>query len=561
MQSPMSPARRAVEPGLKRQAGQGQVEHVGPVVIGISGGSCSGKTAIAEDIKRRLMLPDKVTIIKQSSFYKDGSEHSEVNERKYNFDHPDAFDFVLMVNTLKKLRKGESCYIPSYDMETRRRSPRAKKVKKVHVVIFEGIFALYWPQVRELLDLRIFIHEDEDTRLANRLLRGEAEGRDVGEELDHYLSFVKPSYQRYIAPTMQEADLMVPNGSSNAIAKSAIVQVVRLQLMATGVVPLHSSFALQASDDTQPLVHTMAGNTELQGLVDLVVAGLTRGALAREMLVLYCDRVSYLLMEYCASICPGTAGEASPVHISISGYSEVLEGGLHTFCRLARIGKIQVEDSRVCTVRSFAEQEQPRERALDTPPRPSSGTSPAHTPSRKLSSATRNSPSPFSSPVFAARTQSPWFGSEGFDLGPPHPEAMKKTVSPDIGNSTPSAGSGGPSTPQRRPQRGQDTKELPQVRVRIMYLPKNCDDCFCLVMLPVLCDADLVRVILQCVRGWQVPVHRLLLVGLLADEELVRLLAEQHVGLQLVYAKLWQQPQASDLRTLEQALQVKYLGL
>lgn len=541
---------------------QGKVESIQPVVIGISGGSCSGKTAIAEDIKRRLMLADKVTIVKQASFYKDGGEHPEVNERKYNFDHPDAFDFVLMVNTLKKLRKGEACYIPSYDMETRTRSPRAKKVKKVHVVIFEGIFALYFPQVRELLDLRIFIHEDDDTRLSNRLLRGEAEGRDVGEELDHYLSYVKPSYARYIAPTMQEADLMVPNGSSNAIAKSAIVQVVRLQLMATGVVPLHSSFALQASDDTQPLVHTMATNTELQGLVDLIVAGLARGSLAREMLVLYTDRVSYLLMEYCASICPGAAGDTGPVHISLSGYSEVLEGGLHTFCRLARIGKIQVEDSRACSVRSVAG-EDVAPRVLDTPPRSTSLTSaasPTNTPNRKMS---RGSQSPFSSPVFVARQQSPWFvsGAEGFDLGPSHPEALQKSLSPDIGGSTPSAGSGCPSTPQRRAAPRVLDKSQQQVRVRIMYLPKNCDDCFCLVMLPVLCDADLVRVVLQCVQGWQVPLHRLLLVGLLADEELVRALTEQYIGLQLVYAKVWGPPQASDLRTLEQALQVKYLGL
>lgn len=189
-------------------------------------------------------------------FYKilNRKQHEMAERNEYNFDHPDAFDFELMVDVLKKLKEGRKVEVPVYNFVTHARETTTKTMYGANVIIFEGILTFHSAEVLEMLDMKIFVDTDSDIRLARRLKRFvtsqytrstvkfipnvfrdiSQRGRDLEGVLKQYSTMVKPSYCNYIAPTMAHADIIVPRGGDNKVAIQLIVQHVNTQLQLRG---------------------------------------------------------------------------------------------------------------------------------------------------------------------------------------------------------------------------------------------------------------------------------------------------------------------------------------
>ncbi|ORX50264.1 uridine kinase [Piromyces finnis] len=201
-------------------------------IIGITGGSASGKTTVAERITQKLDVP-WVVLLSMDSFYKvlNPEQHALAESNNYNFDHPDSFDIDLLIETLKNLKKGIAVDVPIYDFKTHSRVEETRHVYGANVVVFEGIFALYFEKVRKLMDLMLFIDTDSDIRLARRMKRDIAErGRDIDGVLKQYTRFVKPSFEDYIQPSKKYADVIIPRGAENTVALDIIVTHIKKEL-------------------------------------------------------------------------------------------------------------------------------------------------------------------------------------------------------------------------------------------------------------------------------------------------------------------------------------------
>uniref|UniRef100_A0A8C3U304 Uridine-cytidine kinase n=1 Tax=Catharus ustulatus TaxID=91951 RepID=A0A8C3U304_CATUS len=191
-----------------------------PLPAGLCGGSASGKTTVATRIIEALDVP-WVVLLSMDSFYKvlDEGQQALAARSDYNFDHPDAFDFELLVSVLRKLKKGKSVKVPVYDFTThsRRREWVGKTVYGANVIVFEGILAFANKELLKLLDMKVFVDTDSDIRLVRRLQRDIMErGRDVAGVIKQYNKFVKPAFEQYIEPTVQVADIVVPRGEGRA---------------------------------------------------------------------------------------------------------------------------------------------------------------------------------------------------------------------------------------------------------------------------------------------------------------------------------------------------------
>uniref|UniRef100_A0A7N8XX53 Uridine-cytidine kinase n=1 Tax=Mastacembelus armatus TaxID=205130 RepID=A0A7N8XX53_9TELE len=201
-------------------------------VIGLCGGSASGKTTVANKIIEALDVP-WVVLLSMDSFYRvlSAEEQTLAASNDYNFDHPGAFDFQLLVATLKKLKQGKSVKIPVYDFTTHRRQKDWKNVYGASVIILEGIMSFVDKELLQLLDMKIFVDTDSDIRLVRRLRRDITErGRDIEGVIKQYNKFVKPAFEQYIEPTMRLADIVVPRGGGNMVAIDLIVQHIHSQL-------------------------------------------------------------------------------------------------------------------------------------------------------------------------------------------------------------------------------------------------------------------------------------------------------------------------------------------
>ncbi|EPY87803.1 hypothetical protein CB1_000220024 [Camelus ferus] len=199
---------------------------------GLGGGSASGKTTVARMIIEALDVP-WVVLLSMDSFYKvlTRQQQEQAAHNNFNFDHPDAFDFDLIISTLKKLKQGKSVKVPIYDFTTHSRKKDWKTLYGANVIIFEGIMAFADKTLLELLDMKIFVDTDSDIRLVRRLRRDISErGRDIEGVIKQYNKFVKPAFDQYIQPTMRVADIVVPRGSGNTVAIDLIVQHVHSQL-------------------------------------------------------------------------------------------------------------------------------------------------------------------------------------------------------------------------------------------------------------------------------------------------------------------------------------------
>jgi len=200
------------------------------LVIGIAGGSGSGKTTVVSAICDR--LKEKVTVIPEDSYYKDSSHLSEEEKRTQNYDHPDAIDFDLLTVQLRQLKAGESIEQPVYSFLTCSRS----KTETVHVdpsdvIIVEGILAFCDSKLRKELDIKIFVDADDDDRLMRVMARDIVErGKTVGAVIERYTNTVKPMYLQFIEPSKRYADVIIPQGGHNKVAIDIISATIEKSL-------------------------------------------------------------------------------------------------------------------------------------------------------------------------------------------------------------------------------------------------------------------------------------------------------------------------------------------
>ncbi len=200
------------------------------LIIGIAGGTGSGKTTVVSQIIEELPK-DEVCVISQDSYYKDTS-HLLLDERvKINFDHPKAIDFDLLVNHLKELKKGNAIEQPIYSFVEHNRTGNTITTLPRKVIIVEGILILTHLEIRKLFDINIYVHADSDERLIRRLKRDMAErGRDLEEVLSRYQTTLKPMHQQFIEPTKEYADIIIPTNRYNTVAVELIRKVIHQRL-------------------------------------------------------------------------------------------------------------------------------------------------------------------------------------------------------------------------------------------------------------------------------------------------------------------------------------------
>lgn len=188
------------------------------LIIGIAGGTGSGKTTVVKKIIESLP-PGEVVLLPQDSYYKDNS-HVPVEKRQYiNFDHPDAFDWPLLSEQVTLLKEGKCIEQPTYSYLTCCRLPETIHIEPRDVVIIEGILALCDPQLRDLMDLKVFVDTDSDERLIRVIQRDMIErGRTAEAVMERYTRVLKPMHLQFIEPSKRYADLIIPEGGSNQIA-------------------------------------------------------------------------------------------------------------------------------------------------------------------------------------------------------------------------------------------------------------------------------------------------------------------------------------------------------
>lgn len=200
------------------------------LIIGIAGGTGSGKTTVVRQIMNQ--LPDaEVGIISQDSYYKE-TNHLSYDERVLiNFDHPRAIDFDLLVNHLNKLKAGKTIQQPIYSFVTHNRTEDTISTHPRKVMIVEGILILSHAELRELFDIKIFVHADADERLIRRMRRDITErGRDMDEVLNRYQKTLKPMHEQFIEPTKAFADIIIPNNNYNTVAIDMLRTVINQKI-------------------------------------------------------------------------------------------------------------------------------------------------------------------------------------------------------------------------------------------------------------------------------------------------------------------------------------------
>lgn len=200
------------------------------LVIGIAGGSGSGKTTVVRKIMERFNSA-QVAVISQDSYYKDNSHISEQERRNINFDHPDSIEFDLLVQHLKWLRSDRAIEEPTYDYITSTRQQATIHIEPKHVIIVEGILLFTDKRVRDLCDIKVFVDAEPDDRLIRIIERDMMErGRTAQQVIARY-AVVKEMHQQFIEPTKRFADLIIPQGGENQVAIDMVVATIQQKLL------------------------------------------------------------------------------------------------------------------------------------------------------------------------------------------------------------------------------------------------------------------------------------------------------------------------------------------
>ncbi|KAJ2449549.1 Uridine kinase [Coemansia sp. RSA 2336] len=273
-------------------------------MVGIAGASASGKTSVARRIVESLNVP-WVVIVSMDSFYRRLSpeESRQAFLNNHDFDHPTSYDYQSAITALRSLKQGLATRIPQYDFATHSPSDQALYVYGASVVIFEGIFALYDPEVLSMMDVKIFVDTDSDVCLARRIRRDVAErARDPLGVLQQYDRFVKPAYDGFVRPTMNNADIIIPRGLDNDVAIELVIQHIKRQLdqrtavmMRPALVNRFSSDADARADCMLPQLLMLLPQTNQVRAIQTILRDRTT---PREDFVFYADRLSRLVIEH-----------------------------------------------------------------------------------------------------------------------------------------------------------------------------------------------------------------------------------------------------------------------
>ena len=196
------------------------------MIIGIAGGTGSGKTTLTLRLKER--FGEDVSILYHDNYYKRHDDMPYEERCKLNYDHPDAFDTDLMIRDIQALRRGESVQCPVYDYTIHNRSDKTVEVQPTKVIIIEGILIFENPQLRDLMDIKIFVDTDADVRILRRILRDVKErGRSLDSVVDQYLTTVKPMHEQFVEPSKRCSDIIVLEGGHNVVALDMIIQRIK----------------------------------------------------------------------------------------------------------------------------------------------------------------------------------------------------------------------------------------------------------------------------------------------------------------------------------------------
>eukprot|EP00258_Populus_trichocarpa_P013182 XP_002323801.2 uridine kinase-like protein 5 [Populus trichocarpa] len=312
-----------------------------PFVIGVAGGTASGKTTVCNMIISQLH-DQRVVLVNQDSFYHSLSDDTLAQVYDYNFDHPDAFNTELLLSCMEKLKNGRAVDIPNYDFQTHKRIGPGWKVNPSDIIILEGILVLHDPRVRDLMNMKIFVDTDSDLRLARRIQRDTVErGRNIQNVLDQYARSVKPSFEEFILPSKKYADVIIPRGGDNDVAIDLIIQHIRAKLgqhhlckIYPNVSVIHSTFQMRG-------MHTLVRDVKT----------------TKHDFVFYADRLIRLVVEHglghlpftekqittpTGSVYPGVVFCKRLCGVSVIRSGESMENALRACCKGIKIGKILI---------------------------------------------------------------------------------------------------------------------------------------------------------------------------------------------------------------------------
>ncbi|KAJ6734638.1 URIDINE KINASE [Salix purpurea] len=303
-----------------------------PFVIGVAGGTASGKTTVCNMIISQLH-DQRVVLVNQDSFYHSLGDDTLAEVYDYNFDHPDAFNTELLLSCMAMLKNGRAVNIPDYDFKTHKRIGPGCKVNPSDIIILEGILVLHDSRVRDLMNMKIFVDTDSDLRLARRIQRDTVErGRNIQNVLDQYARSVKPSFEEFILPSKKYADVIIPRGGDNDVAIDLIIQHIRAKLgqhhlcsIYPNVSVIHSTFQMRG-------MHTLVRDVKT----------------TKHDFVFYADRLIRLVVEHglghlpftekqittpTGSVYPGVVFCKRLCGVSVIRSGESMENALRACCK------------------------------------------------------------------------------------------------------------------------------------------------------------------------------------------------------------------------------------
>ncbi len=198
-----------------------------PIIIGVAGGTGSGKTTVALKILERVGF-DRVAYLPHDAYYRDASHLPPAERARLNFDHPDSLDNDLMAEHMRRLRASQAVEIPVYDFKTHSRLPETRRVEPQPIILVEGILIFADRQLRDLMDMKIFVDTDADLRLIRRLQRDITErGRSFESVVNQYMNTVRPMHLEFVEPSKRYADVIIPEGGHNEIAIDMVAARLR----------------------------------------------------------------------------------------------------------------------------------------------------------------------------------------------------------------------------------------------------------------------------------------------------------------------------------------------
>lgn len=201
------------------------------LIVGIAGGTGSGKTTVVKKVMEKFPN-EQVVVIPQDAYYKDNGHIPLEDRQKINFDHPDSLEFTLLIDHLEKLREGKTIEMPIYSYLTCLRSKETIPVKPARVVVVEGIMILCDSRLRDMFDIKVFVDADADDRLGRVIQRDIVErGRSVMAVLERYHETVKPSHLQFIEPSKRYADIIIPGGGDNQVGIGVLVSIIEKHLL------------------------------------------------------------------------------------------------------------------------------------------------------------------------------------------------------------------------------------------------------------------------------------------------------------------------------------------